>query len=125
MNKKKRNTLLGTLLIIFGLVCTGISIFNYIKPEITVDIIKIKEDSIYACQQHALSNGFSTSRMGDEIIATSKNNESFLKNPMPFVYKSTIVIEKCENMHLTYYCAGGDCEQEFIFKMKFPIQRQK
>lgn len=124
MTKKKLNIILGTLLTIFGLVCTGISIFNYIKPEIVIDINKVKEKSIADCQQHSLNNGFSTSRMGDEIISTAREITSFLNNPMPFVYKSTIVIEKCQNMNLSYYCAGPDCEQKFIFKMKFPTQKQ-
>lgn len=122
MNSKKYNIILGTLLIIFGLICTGISVFNYLKPEIVVDINKIKETSISECQQNALNNGFSTSRIGDEIIATARNQTNVLNNPMPLVYKSTIVIEKCDNMHLTYYCVGTECEQKFIFKMKFPTQ---
>lgn len=120
MNTKKYHIILGTLLMLFGLICTGFSMYNYAKPEIVVDMKLIKENSINNCQQIALNNGFSSSRMGDEIIVSPRISSKALINPMPLVYKSTIVLEKCENMHLTYYCIGDECEQKFTFKMKFP-----
>ncbi len=120
MNTKKYHIILGCLLMIFGFVCTGFSIFNYIKPEIVIDINTVKEKAIADCQQNALNNGFSASRMGDEIIVSAKNSAEIFNNPMPSVYKSSIVIEKCENMHLSYYCIGEECSQKFVFKMIFP-----
>lgn len=120
MNTKKYHMIIGILLMLFGIICTGFSMYNYVKPEITVNIKTLEEKSIKDCQQIAINNGFSSSRIGDELIMTSRNSLRDLNNPMPLVYKSTIVIEKCDNMHLISYCIGQECDQNFNFKMKFP-----
>lgn len=117
MNTKKYHAIIGTLLIIFGLICTGISIANYLKPEAKVDIESISLASLKNCQQEAINSGFNVAMAGDELRISPKKTE-VLNNPMPEIYKLSILITKCENVYVESFCAGEECSQPIELIMK-------
>lgn len=118
MNIKKYHIILGLLLTLFGIVCTSFSIINYLKPELEVNIINIKNTSINECQQEGINAGFNVMKSNDNLTFTPKGD--VLNNPTPYMYKASLLIEKCSNLHVEYFCMGEECDNPLILKMKFP-----
>jgi len=118
MNIKKYHIILGLLLTLFGIVCTSFSIMNYLKPEMEVNIVNIKNTAINKCQQEGINVGFNVMKTNDELSFTPKGDA--LENPTPYMYKASLLIEKCPNMHVKYFCMGEECESPLILKMNFP-----
>ena len=68
MNAKKYHIIVGLILILFGVVCTGFSVMQYMKPEHKIDISKIIRDEANICKTKAITAGFNASFNGDVLI---------------------------------------------------------
>lgn len=121
MNAKKYHILVGLILILFGFVCTGYSVFQYMKPEHKVDKTKILKEEANFCKTKAITAGFKASFNGDILTITSKRN-NILDNPTSEVYKSSILISQCNKLEVQEFCLGQGCvplyQNEFILKFK-------
>lgn len=115
MNIKKYHIIIGLILALFGLICTGLSVATYFKPEIPVDIEAMKTQAALNCQQQGITLGFSVKKDKDLLVFTPKNPS--IDDPRPDIYKSSILIERCEKMLVNYFCMGEECENPVILKM--------
>jgi len=119
MNTKRYHIIIGLLLILFGLTCTVISILTYLKPENKVDIESVKSLALNSCLIEAKKSGFDAKKIENEIVIHSKKSD-ILDNPMPEIYKSSILITKCENVDVKSFCVGEECEKFFTLKFEQP-----
>lgn len=121
MNAKKYHILVGLILIIFGFVCTGFSVMQYIKPEHKTDVNKVMRDEANQCKTKAITAGFNASFDGDILSITSKR-ANILDNPTPEIYKSSILITQCEKLAVKEFCLGQGClptyQKEFILNFQ-------
>ncbi len=105
---------------LFGFACTGVSIMNYLKPEIAIDKVAIKNKAMNDCQQFAIATGFNISKTPTELVLFPKEEGQALLNPVPYIYKASLMVEKCHNLHVKYFCMGEECEKPVIIKFEFP-----
>lgn len=121
MNAKKYHILVGFVLIIFGFICTGFSVLQYIKPEHKLDKTKILRDEANICKTKAITAGFNASFNGDLLTITSKRND-ILNNPTQEIYKSSILISQCDKLEVKEFCLGQGClplyQKEFILNFQ-------
>lgn len=131
MNAKKYHIIVGLILILFGVVCTGFSVMQYMKPEHKIDISKIIRDEANICKTKAITAGFNASFNGDVLTITSKRSD-ILNNPTQEIYKSSILISQCDKLEVKEFCLGQGCipvyQKDFILnfqlksKMTDPIK---
>jgi len=121
MNAKKYHIIVGLILILFGFVCTGFSVMQYIKPEHKMDKTKIMKDEANMCKTKAITAGFNASFNGDVLTITSKR-QNILDNPTQEIYKSSILISQCDKLEVKEFCLGQGClpiyQKEFILNFK-------
>lgn len=121
MNAKKYHIIVGLILVIFGFVCTGFSVMQYIKPEHKVDKTKIMKDEANICKTKAITAGFNASFNGDILTITSKRVD-ILNNPTQEIYKSSILISQCDKLEVKEFCLGQGCmpvyQKEFILNFQ-------
>jgi hypothetical protein len=121
MNAKKYHIIVGLILMLFGFVCTGFSVMQYIKPEHKVDITKIMRDEANICKTKAITAGFNASFNGDLLTITSKRTD-ILNNPTQEIYKSSILISQCNKLEVKEFCLGQGClpvyQKEFILNFQ-------
>lgn len=121
MNAKKYHIIVGLILMLFGFVCTGFSIMQYLKPEQKVDQSKIMRDEANICKTKAITAGFNASFNGDVLTITSKRSD-ILDNPTQEIYKSSILISQCDKLEVKEFCLGQGCmpvyQKEFVLNFK-------
>jgi hypothetical protein len=121
MNAKKYHIIVGLILILFGVVCTGFSVMQYMKPEHKVDKTKIMRDEANICKTKAITAGFNASFNGDILTVTSKRS-NILDNPTSEVYKSSILISQCDKLEVKEFCLGQGClpiyQKEFVLNFQ-------
>lgn len=121
MNTKKYHIIVGLILMLFGFVCTGFSVMQYIKPEHKVDTTKIMRDDANICKTKAITAGFNASFNGDLLTITSKRTD-ILNNPTQEIYKSSILISQCNKLEVKEFCLGQGClpvyQKEFILNFQ-------
>jgi hypothetical protein len=129
MNTKKYHMIIGTLLVLFGVVCTTISVFIYLKPEIQPDLNGLINAKTQECYNLAVSSGFNveTVKTGNIImnLKITAKEPDILNNPMPVVYKSSLLISKCNNLKIKNYCLGQDCIQDYQTSFILSFDRPK
>lgn len=129
MNTKKYHMIIGSLLIIFGLICTAISVFIYLKPEIEPDLNALLNAKTQECYNLAVSSGFNVETVKSGSIITNikitAKESDLLNNPMPAVYKSSLLISKCNNLKIKNYCLGQDCIQDYQTSFILSFDRPK
>ncbi len=128
MNTKKYHMIIGTLLIMFGFFCTGFSIYIYLKPEVEADMNLLLNNKVNECKTLASNSGFnveveSTGNV-TTLIKLKTKEDSVLDNPMPYIYKASLLISKCNNMKVKKFCVGEGCISEhgsdFVFELERP-----
>lgn len=121
MNAKKYHIIVGLILMLFGFVCTGFSVMQYIKPEHKIDKTKIMRDEANICKTKAITAGFNASFNGDLLTITSKRVD-ILNNPTQEIYKSSILISQCDKLEVKEFCLGQGCmpvyQKEFILNFQ-------
>lgn len=121
MNAKKYHIIVGLILILFGVVCTGFSVMQYMKPEHKIDISKIIRDEANICKTKAITAGFNASFNGDVLTITSKRSD-ILNNPTQEIYKSSILISQCNKLEVKEFCLGQGCivqyQKEFLLNFQ-------
>lgn len=121
MNAKKYHIIVGLILMLFGFVCTGFSVMQYIKPEHKIDTTKIMRDEANICKTKAITAGFNASFNGDLLTITSKRTD-ILNNPTQEIYKSSILISQCDKLEVKEFCLGQGClpvyQKEFILNFQ-------
>lgn len=128
MNTKKYHIMIGLLLILFGFICTGFSIYIYFKPELKSDLNAELNQKVNECKTLAISSGFNVEEQKTGAIITSMTitakDQSILNDPMPYIYKSSLLISKCTNMKIKTFCIGEGCipeyNKDFIIKLDRP-----
>lgn len=127
MNAKKYHIIVGLILILFGFLCTGFSVMQYMKPEHKVDKNKIMKEEANLCKTKAILAGFNASFNGDILTITSKRSD-ILDNPTQEIYKSSILISQCDKLEVKEFCLGQGCvpiyQKEFLlnFQLRSTIE---
>lgn len=132
MNTKKYHLIIGLLLIIFGFICTGFSIYIYFKPEVKTDLNAELNRKVNECKTLAISSGFNIEEQKTGSITTSMiisaKEQSILNDPMPYIYKSSLLLDKCTNMEIKTFCVGEGCisnhGRDFIIKLERPTLKK-
>lgn len=121
MNAKKYHIIVGLILMLFGFICTGFSVMQYIKPEHKVDKTKIMREESNICKTKAIMAGFNASFNGDLLTITSKRAD-ILNNPTQEIYKSSILIAQCDKLEVKDFCLGQGClavyQKEFVLNFQ-------
>lgn len=106
---------------LFGFVCTGFSVMQYLKPEQKIDQSKIMRDEANICKTKAITAGFNASFNGDILTVTSKKSD-ILNNPTQEIYKSSILISQCSRLEVKEFCLGQGCvaqyQKEFVLNFQ-------
>lgn len=124
---KKSNVTIGLFMAIIGFAAMGLSVYIFSKPEQKIDISQEMNKEVSACMQEAQKLKFLVISSPSQITIKSNysnNDKIFAEREL---YKSSLLIEKCENLELVNFCAGEGCVDSKLvyFQLKYPLEKVK
>ena len=83
-----------------------ITINNTTKPNTLIKSLEIKNEIMDQCVSSARVLGFKNIKINDNSINIS---QSKVKDPMDFLYQTTLLKSECNDFTMVDYCLGNDC----------------
>lgn len=123
---KKSNLTIGSIMILIGICFIAFSSYIYMEPRKILDVTDEMNKEVNNCINESKNLGFIVSKKDNKTIFMESNytynNKELIEKEL---YKSSLVLEKCNKLNLVSFCAGEGCKDGKLvyFEISYPLEK--